>query len=69
MFRSVGKFLQNSFARIDKPLLICSLVITLMSLVTIYGARENFEKAINCRFTSVITVTRDMVQAELDSLQ
>lgn len=42
MFRSVGKFLQNSFARIDKPLLICSLVITLMSLVTIYGARENF---------------------------
>ena len=32
------------------------------------GAKENFEKALNCRFTSVITVTREMIQEELDSL-
>ncbi len=32
------------------------------------GARESFEKALNCRFTSVITVTKEMVESELDSL-
>lgn len=32
------------------------------------GARENFEKALNCRFTSVLTVTKEMVQQQLDSL-
>ena len=31
-------------------------------------ALENFEKALNCRFTSVLTVTKEMVQAEIDSL-
>lgn len=32
------------------------------------GARKNFEKALECRFTSVLTVTKEMVQSELDSL-
>lgn len=32
------------------------------------GARENFEKALNCRFTSVLTVTKEMVQNEIDKL-
>lgn len=32
------------------------------------GARENFEKALSCRFTSVLTVTREMVQEQLESL-
>ena len=32
------------------------------------GARENFEKALTCRFTSVLTVTKEMVQEQLDSL-
>lgn len=31
-------------------------------------ALENFTKALNCRFTSVLTVTSEMVQAEIDSL-
>ncbi len=42
LFRSIGKYIRNSFARIDKTLLVCSMIITLMSLVTIFGARENF---------------------------
>lgn len=42
LFRSVGKYLKNSFSRTDKPVLISSMIITLMSLVTIFGARENF---------------------------
>ena len=42
MLRSLGKFIRNSFARFDKPALILSMLITLMSLVTIYSARENF---------------------------
>ena len=42
MLRSVGKYLKNSFARFDKPVLILSMLITLMSLITIYSARENF---------------------------
>ena len=31
-------------------------------------ARENFEKALTCRFTSVLTVTEEMIQAEIDGL-
>lgn len=42
MLRALGKFIRNSFARIDKMILLCSMLITLMSLVTIFGARENF---------------------------
>ena len=42
MFKSLSKYVKNSFARFDKPILILSLTITLMSLVTIFGARENF---------------------------
>ena len=42
MLRSIGKYLRNSFARFDKPILLFSMLITAMSLVTIYGARENF---------------------------
>ncbi|MGM9632458.1 MAG: FtsW/RodA/SpoVE family cell cycle protein [Eubacteriales bacterium] len=42
MFRTFGKLIKNSFYKLDKPILISSLIITLMSLVTIYGARENF---------------------------
>ena len=42
MFRSLGKYIKNSFARLDKPALILSMFITLMSLITIFSARENF---------------------------
>ncbi len=42
LLRSVGKYIRNSFLKIDKTLLACSMVITLMSLITIFGARENF---------------------------
>lgn len=31
-------------------------------------ALENFEKALTCRFTSVLTVTKELVQAEIDNL-
>lgn len=33
------------------------------------GARENFEKALDCRFTSIMTVAEQQVQEELDSLK
>lgn len=42
IFNALGRFFRNSFARIDKVLLASSMLITLMSLVTIFGARENF---------------------------
>ena len=42
MLRSIGKYIRNSFARFDKPVLLYSMLITLMSLVTIFGARANF---------------------------
>ena len=42
MFRSLGKYLRNSFARMDKTVFISSMIITLMSIITIFGARENF---------------------------
>ncbi len=42
--------------------------IVLKNLGDTEGARENFEKALNCRFTSVITVTREMAEQELSKL-
>lgn len=42
MLRSIGKFIRNSFIRMDKTVLACSMLITLMSILTIFGARENF---------------------------
>ena len=42
MLRSLGKYIKNSFVRFDKPVLIFSMLITIMSLVTIFSARENF---------------------------
>ena len=42
MFRSLSKYLRNSFARMDKIVFISSMIITLMSIITIFGARENF---------------------------
>ena len=42
MLRSLGRYIKNSFARFDKPLLILSMLITFMSLITIFSARENF---------------------------
>lgn len=42
MFRSLAKFLRNSFARLDKYVLLFSMLITAMSIITIFGARENF---------------------------
>ena len=42
MLRSLSKYIKNSFARFDKPVLVLSMLITFMSLVTIFGARENF---------------------------
>lgn len=32
------------------------------------GAREQFEKALTCRFTSVLTVTREMIYNQLETL-
>ena len=42
MFKSLSKFIKNSFARMDKLVLLFSMIITLLSLVTIFSARENF---------------------------
>ena len=42
MFKSLGKFITNSFARMDRKVLFLSMLITLMSLITIFSARENF---------------------------
>ena len=42
MFHSLGRYIKNSFARFDKRVLIFSMLITFMSLITIFGARENF---------------------------
>ena len=42
MFKSLGKFIRNSFARMDRFILLFSMIITFLSLVTIFSARENF---------------------------
>ena len=42
--------------------------VLLKNLGDIEGARENLEKALDCRFTSVITITRKQVEEELENL-
>lgn len=42
--------------------------LVLKNLGDTEGAKASFEKALNCRFTSVITVTKEMVQQQLESL-
>ena len=68
MFRSIGKYIKNSFARFDKPVLIFSMLITLMSLVTIFGARENFgmSKLIMQLAMTVVGICAIMVIVNID---
>jgi len=54
MAKSIMRFIRNSFARLDKTVFICSMIITLMSLVTIFCARENFG---NSKFVMQIAMT------------
>ena len=42
--------------------------LVLKRMGDIDGARENFEKALDCRFSSVMTVTRETVEKELSKL-
>ncbi len=68
MFRSIGKYIKNSFVRLDKPVLIFSMLITLMSLVTIFGARENFgmSKLIMQLAMTVVGICAIMVIVNID---
>ena len=68
MFRSLGKYVKNSFARFDKRVLLYSMLITLMSLVTIFGARENFgtSKFIMQLAMTVVGICAIMVIVNID---
>ncbi len=68
MFRSLSKYIKNSFARFDKPILIFTSIITLMSLVTIFGARENFgmSKLIMQLAMTVVGICAIIVLVNLD---
>ena len=50
------------------PMPYYNYALVLKNLGDTEGAKENFEKALNCRFTSVLTVTKEMVQEQLESL-
>lgn len=50
------------------PMPYYNYALVLKNIGDIDGARENFEKALDCRFTSVITITREMVEQELSKL-
>ena len=50
------------------PMPYYNYALVLKELGDIDGARDNLEKALSCRFTSVLTVTKEMVQNELDKL-
>ena len=68
MFRSLKKYIKNSFARFDKPVLIFSMLITLMSLITIYSARENFgiSKLIMQVAMTVVGICAILVMVNID---
>lgn len=60
--------MKNSFARLDKQVLVFSMIITLMSLVTIFGARENFgvSKFVMQLAMTVVGLVAIMVIVHLD---
>ena len=60
-----SKLLQKPFFT---PMPYYNYALVLKKMGDIDGARENFEKALNSRFTSVLTVTKEMVRQELDNL-
>ncbi len=68
MLKSIGRFMKNSFARLDKQVLVFSMIITLMSLVTIFGARENFgvSKFVMQLAMTVVGLVAIMVIVHLD---
>lgn len=68
MFRSFAKYITNSFARFDKSILIFSMLITLMSLVTIFSARENFgmSKLIMQLAMTIVGICAIMVIVNID---
>ncbi|MBO5715385.1 MAG: FtsW/RodA/SpoVE family cell cycle protein [Clostridia bacterium] len=68
MFKSLGKYIKNSFSRFDKPVLIFSMLITLMSIVTIFSARENFgnSKFIMQLAMTIVGICAIMVLVNLD---
>lgn len=43
--------------------------LVLKQLGDLEGAADTFRKALTCRFTAVLTVTPEMVQAEIDSIE
>ncbi len=50
------------------PMPYYNYALVLKNMGDIDGARENFEKALSCRFTSILTVTKEMVRQEIDKL-
>lgn len=54
MWRSVKRFFAVSVKRIDPVLFSCSAIITVMSMLTIWGARENFGES---KFTMQLAMT------------
>ena len=54
MWRSVKRFFMTSVKRIDPLLFSCSAIITVMSMLTIWGARENFGES---KFTMQLAMT------------
>ena len=42
MFKSIGKYVKNCFKSVDPILFLCTLALSLMSIVTILGAMDNF---------------------------
>ena len=68
MFHSLGRYIKNSFARFDKRVLIFSMLITFMSLITIFGARENFgnSKLIMQLAMTVVGICAIMVIVNID---
>ena len=68
MIRSLTKFIVNSYMKLDKKVLVFSMLITLMSLVTIYSARENFgtSKIVMQLAMTVVGICAVMVLTNID---
>ena len=42
MFKSIGKYVKNCFKSVDPILFLCTLALSLVSIITILGAMDNF---------------------------
>ena len=68
MIKSIGKYLKNCITNVDPILLLCTLLLSFISIITIFGAMDNFgtRKLIMQVAMTVVGIVATFIIANLD---